>query len=149
MDIGHKIKELRMSKSLTQKELGQRMGISQQQIAQYENGKLKPKIETLQKIADALEVPRNLIFENLNTPEKSELVKSELIELIKSLNLEVTDITDKKKVEDSIIQAAQKKSHYIKLYDHLTSIGQDKAIEQVELLTKIPEYRKDTTPEDV
>lgn len=125
------------------------MGISQQQIAQYENGKLKPKIETLQKIADALEIPRNLIFENLNTPEKSELVKLDLIELIKSLNLEVTDITDKKKVEDSIIQAAQKKRHYIKLYDHLTSIGQDKAIEQVELLTKIPEYRKDTTPEDV
>lgn len=144
MDVGHKIKELRMMKSLTQKELGQRMGISQQQIAQYENGKLNPKIETLQKIADALEVPRNLLFENLDNTEKSELVKLDLINLIKSLNLEITDITDKKKVEAAVLQAAQKKNHYIKLYDCLTANGQDKAIEQVELLTKIPEYRKDT-----
>lgn len=131
-------------KSLTQKELGQRMGISQQQIAQYENGKLNPKIETLQKIADALEVPRNLLFENLDSTEKSELVKLDLINLIKTLNLEITDITDKKKVEASVLQAVQKKNHYIKLYDCLTANGQDKAIEQVELLTKIPEYRKDT-----
>lgn len=144
MDVGHKIKELRIMKSLTQKELGQRMGISQQQIAQYENGKLNPKIETLQKIADALEVPRNLLFENLDSTEKSELVKLDLINLIKTLNLEITDITDKKKVEASVLQAVQKKNHYIKLYDCLTANGQDKAIEQVELLTKIPEYRKDT-----
>lgn len=144
MDVGHKIKELRIMKSLTQKELGQRMGISQQQIAQYENGKLNPKIETLQKIADALEVPRNLLFEDLDSTEKSELVKLDLINLIKTLNLEITDITDKKKVEASVLQAVQKKNHYIKLYDCLTANGQDKAIEQVELLTKIPEYRKDT-----
>lgn len=144
MDVGHKIKELRIMKSLTQKELGQRMGISQQQISQYENGKLNPKIETLQKIADALEVPRNLLFENLDSTEKSELVKLDLINLIKTLNLEITDITDKKKVEASVLQAVQKKNHYIKLYDCLTANGQDKAIEQVELLTKIPEYRKDT-----
>lgn len=144
MDVGHKIKELRIMKSLTQKELGQRMGISQQQIAQYENGKLNPKIETLQKIADALEVPRNLLFEDLDSTEKSELVKLDLINLIKTLNLEITDITDKKKVEASVLQAVQKKNHYIKLYDCLTANGQDKAIEQVELLTKIPEYRKET-----
>ena len=143
MDVGHKIKELRIMKSLTQKELGQRMGISQQQIAQYENGKLNPKIETLQKIADALDIPRNLLFEDLDSTEKSELVKLDLINLIKTLNLEITDITDKKKVEASVLQAVQKKNHYIDLYDCLTANGQDKAIEQVELLTKIPEYRKD------
>lgn len=57
MNIGQKIKEVRKQKSLTQKELGKRAGISQQQIAQYENGKLKPKIETIEKIADALKVP--------------------------------------------------------------------------------------------
>lgn len=56
MDVGQKIKELRKEKRITQRELGERMKISQQQIAQYENGKLKPKIETVKKIADALNV---------------------------------------------------------------------------------------------
>lgn len=32
-------------------------------------------------------------------------------------------------------------------YRQLNDSGQDKAIEQVELLTKIPEYRKEDTPE--
>lgn len=57
MPIATKLKEARQKKGLTQKQLGDRLGISQQQFAQYENGKRIPKIETLQKIADALDVP--------------------------------------------------------------------------------------------
>lgn len=144
--IGENIKRIRKKKGLTQKQLGDLCNppMADSAIRRYEIGKANPKIETIQKIADALEVPRNLLFENLDSTEKSELVKLDLINLIKSLNLEVSDITDKKKVEASVFQAAQKKNHYIKLYDCLTANGQDKAIEQVELLTKIPEYRKDT-----
>lgn len=57
MPIATKLKEARQKKGLTQKQLGDRLGISQQQIAQYENRKRIPKIETLQEIADALGVP--------------------------------------------------------------------------------------------
>ena len=46
------------------------MGMSQQQIAQYENGNRMPKIETLQKIADALGVPvTELLNYNYDTIE--------------------------------------------------------------------------------
>lgn len=51
-----KIKNLRLQAGLTQKELARRLGTSQQNIAQYENGKRIPKTKTLQKIADALNV---------------------------------------------------------------------------------------------
>lgn len=58
MSIGENIKHIRKEKGLTQRELGIRLGgISQQQIGQWENGDKNPKLETLQKIADALEVP--------------------------------------------------------------------------------------------
>ncbi|MCI9083666.1 MAG: helix-turn-helix domain-containing protein [Lachnospiraceae bacterium] len=56
MTIGEEIKRTRKKVGLSQKELGERLNVSQSMIAQYENGKRMPKIETLQKIADALEV---------------------------------------------------------------------------------------------
>ena len=54
MPTGTKIKEIRKQKGLTQKQLGDLCGIADSNIRKYENGKQNPKIETLQKIADAL-----------------------------------------------------------------------------------------------
>ncbi len=54
--IGEKIKEFRQEKNLSQKALGNKAGMSQQMIAQYESGQRQPKIETLRRIANALEV---------------------------------------------------------------------------------------------
>ena len=55
--IGENIKRIRKEKGLSQKELGQKLGVSQQMIGQYEKSNAVPKLETLQKIADALDVP--------------------------------------------------------------------------------------------
>lgn len=59
MRSSEKIKNSRLQAELTQKELAKRLGTSQQNIAQYESGKRVPKIETLQKIANALNVSVN------------------------------------------------------------------------------------------
>lgn len=56
MELGEKIRKLRKEKGMTQKELSAKLGTTPQNLAQYENGKRNPKIETLQKIADALNV---------------------------------------------------------------------------------------------
>lgn len=56
MTIGENIRKIRKEKKLTQSELAQKIGISYQQIGQYETGKRKPKIETIDKIATALGV---------------------------------------------------------------------------------------------
>ena len=57
MSIGENIRRIRKDKKLTQKELGEKLeGISQQQIGQWENGIKIPKLETIQKIATALEI---------------------------------------------------------------------------------------------
>lgn len=143
MDTGKKIKQLRKEKKITQSELGKRMGISQQQIAQYENGKLKPKLETLHRIADALQIPRSILYNDMLPKEKSELVKRDMIDIIDALNLEITNIENTEDITEIMSGTIEKRREYIKLYDKLNTPGQDKAIEQVKLLTKIPEYQKE------
>lgn len=54
MPTGIRIKEIRRNKGLTQKQLGEKCHIAESTIRRYESGNLNPKIETLQKIADAL-----------------------------------------------------------------------------------------------
>ena len=144
MDIGKKIKQLRKERNITQSELGKRMGISQQQIAQYENGRLNPKLETLHRIADALQIPHSMLYNDISPKEKGELVKRDIMDIINTLNLEIVDIEDKSNITEVIAETAEKKTNDIKLYNKLNTSGQSKAIEQVELLTKIPEYQKDT-----
>lgn len=57
MCIGKRIRELRKSNDFTQKELGEKAGISEIAIRKYENGSRSPKYETLIKIAKALNIP--------------------------------------------------------------------------------------------
>lgn len=53
-DFGNRIKKLRIKNGLSQTELADKTGVSEQAISFYENGKRHPKIETWQKIANAL-----------------------------------------------------------------------------------------------
>ena len=65
MTVGEKIKSIRKLKKISQQELGNMLGVSQAMIAQYENGKRIPKIETLIKIAEALDCEVSDINENI------------------------------------------------------------------------------------
>ena len=56
MSIGEKIKQAREKKGWTQAKLGKELGVTQQMIGIYEKNQRKPKAETIQKIADALEI---------------------------------------------------------------------------------------------
>lgn len=55
-EIGIGIKNARLTVGITQAELAHRLGVTPQAISQYERGIKKPKIETIEKIADALGV---------------------------------------------------------------------------------------------
>lgn len=62
--IGDNIKQFRKDKGLSQKELGKKIGLSQQMIAQYESNKREPKLQTLIKIATALDIPIFYLLSN-------------------------------------------------------------------------------------
>jgi len=56
MDFGDNIMLIRKKKALSQADLGKLIGTSGDVIGRYERGDIKPSIEVVQKIADALEV---------------------------------------------------------------------------------------------
>lgn len=55
MTTGQRIKAARKKAGLTQEDLGKKLGVSGSFIAQYETNNRNPKLETLQRIAVALE----------------------------------------------------------------------------------------------
>lgn len=57
MELGDKMKELRLKKNLKQSELAEKAGISRVSIGNYERGDRVPNVEILLKISEALEVP--------------------------------------------------------------------------------------------
>ena len=54
--MNEQIRKIRRQKGLSQVELGDRIGVSQQVITNYERGIREPDLETMLKIAGALQV---------------------------------------------------------------------------------------------
>lgn len=125
MNTGERIKQARKNAGLSQKELGKKLGISPVMISQYENGIRNPKLESLQKIADALNV---LMSDLLTFDILSNIEKSDINDWINSLESE----SNRDKIDN--------------LMCLLNESGQQEAVRQVELLTKIPEYRTAKPP---
>ena len=62
MVIGDRLKELRESKKLSQGDIEKRTGLLRCYISRVENGHTVPSVETLEKMARALEVPMYQLF---------------------------------------------------------------------------------------
>ena len=68
---------------MSQKDLGEKLNVSQQMIAQYESDKRAPKLETLEKISDALHIG---IGNLLDIDTLSTSISEELYSLYRSEN---------------------------------------------------------------
>lgn len=85
-NIGENIKIIRKKKGYSQRQLAEKLGTSPQNLAQYENGKRIPKIETLDKIASALNVSIADIKEDITWDERKNTLE------VERMNNEVTAI---------------------------------------------------------
>lgn len=56
VSIGDNIRKYRKMKNITQKELGETIGISNTYLSDIETGRTNPSIKTLKKIAKGLEI---------------------------------------------------------------------------------------------
>ena len=63
MNIGERIKKLRTEKGITQSKLANKMNISQATVVSFESENANPTIETLKKIAAALDITMYDIFD--------------------------------------------------------------------------------------
>ncbi len=63
MSIGTRIIQIRNEKGFTQRQLSKSSGIASSYLSRIENRRLEPRPKTLQKIAEALQVPLSELFE--------------------------------------------------------------------------------------
>lgn len=64
--LGVRIKKARIDAGMTQKELAQQVGVPYQTLQFWENGKRKPKIENIRKIAEILNINWYDLYEGLD-----------------------------------------------------------------------------------
>ena len=115
MPTGKLIKEVRLKKGLTQKQLSERCGIADSNIRKYENGHQTPKWETLKRIADALDIGIEELMDKTPPPQ-------EWFDMALATMWQAERLTD--------------------AFDKLNDTGREEAIKRVEELTEIPRYTK-------
>lgn len=84
--LGKRLKKLRIKKGMSQKELGEELGVSKVSVCGYENCKRIPTIQTLCLIADSFNVSIDYLFGKDNRIKKSNVeISNEDLEILKSL----------------------------------------------------------------
>jgi len=78
-EIGERLREFRKRRGLTQEQLSEKIGVTFQQIQQYENGSSRLNSDRLQQISIALEIPIGSLFDDSDeralTDDEIKLVK--------------------------------------------------------------------------
>lgn len=108
MDIGQKIREARLSKGLTQEELGKLVGLQKSAIAKYENGiVVNIKRSTLQKLAQALNLRGSDLIIESNPKEAAELSAKVLldVEMMAAIEKYYTLTAEKQKMIRDLIHS--------------------------------------------
>lgn len=122
--ISEAIKKSRKEKGWTQAQLGEALGISQQTVAQFENKRPPRKLETLERIADALDIH---IFDLIRGDDK--LKKEYLKAIFPPLTMEINIESG----EDTLISNYQRLNH----------TGKEEAQKRVSELTEITRYTEE------
>ena len=121
---GDMIRKCRTEKGLTQKKLGELCGIADSNIRKYESGNQNPKIETLQKIADALDIPVNRLLAG------KIISRDELKEKLSEYGL--THLVPDTEEERTVLENCKK----------LNETGKKEAAKRGEELTHLEKYTK-------
>lgn len=167
-NIGGRIRELRKKEGATQEDLAKLLGVTKSTISKYELGHREISIEQLKKILDYFGIEYGLFLTNFDDPKaaewndytmdkfwkalfakypsgQSKADKVNLVPLFKNIGGSLASI-DTEKIEhelgldtDPVWIAG---NQLLEAFDKLNPEGQAKAVESVELLTKIPEYKK-------
>ena len=137
MVIGQRIKTARKNQGLTQKELAERAGTATGTLQQYELGKRQPRADQLRAIASALGVTVDYLLDVKPTRAAS----LDDAEREKRLGL-----PEKYFKRLATPEEAARRDKLLDSFMEMNAIGQQKAVEQVSDLAKIPDYQKETSP---
>lgn len=132
--LGQRIKKFRKQKGLSQKELGEKLNVSQQMIGQYESNWQSLKPVTIKKIASALEITEQ---ELLGFPDQS----YNMYKALADGDYQSED-GDFLVIGDVLVTEAR----LLRDFNKLNSTGKKEAIRRVSELQYVPDY---TAPDDL
>lgn len=148
MTVGQRIKHARKGAGLTQKELGEKIGVSFQAIAQWETGARNPKQESLKRIADAI----GCNFFWLLWGDMTSIEERSAFIVMRIFNTDDPYVQKAAKVAVHYAESEHRAKGYsfsddeeqlIKLFSSLNVDGKRTAIERVGELSEIPKYKGD------
>lgn len=117
MNIGKRIRSLRIFRNMTQKELGDKLGYNSSptiRIAQYEAGKRTPQKEAISNFADALDVSFNAI--DVPAIDDSTELMHTLFAMEDFFDLKIKDIDQKAYLTFDSKELEEMLSEWLKMY---------------------------------
>lgn len=166
MLISETIKKIRKDKNISQKELALNSNISTSSIQQIEYGKLKPKLETLIKIFESLNVNYSIFsnkigFQNANFNKTQDIIgyfydydsdnvtikniDKEQQKLLNGLVEEITtpNFMNGTSIRDLVVEFDNKESTLLSNFNSVNEDGQQKIVDYSSDIADNPKYKKD------
>lgn len=157
--IGERIKSARKERGLTQKGLAAQVGVPYQTIQYWENGRRNPKIDNLQKVADALDTDVNWLLRGSVAQQQAEFARHVLHKKSGAAKLSEVNQVFNTASDQSAEMAAPEPAgsvlsplevQLLERFRSLNAAGQSVAVERLGELAQLPAYKKATeTPESV
>lgn len=144
MTIGEKLRTCRKWAKLTQKELGEKVGIDGATVGKYERGVLKPKRETLIKFEDALNYSHGTFYKD--TDEAFQNAQDAIEELYGAdgWNVVYPDMETGELTQGTMQNPLNTRLEAA--FSQLNAEGKRIAVERVEELALIPKYQQTDSP---
>lgn len=144
MTVGERIKKIRLEKGMTQKEVAEKCGINDANIRKYESGRQNPKLDTIEKIATALEVsPSELLDWNREIDD----LDKEVLKIYPNFNPKYGYISDMVNGEyPNDVKYNNIRKDTITKYDSLNNLGQEEANNYITYLSEHEKYKKSNQP---
>lgn len=137
MTTGQRIKAARKKANMTQADLAAKLGIPYQSIGQWERDIRNPKHETVQRIANAL----NISILELLDPTSYNAGFDDGVKAEEWSNYLIDELWKDEGYTHSDIEC-----QLINAFSTLNEKGQAIAVERIEELTKIPDYQRNEDP---
>ena len=118
MDIGENIRRARKNAGLTQKELGEKLGISAAAVGQFEKKDANPNHHTVEKIAMVLEISPLSLYDCYSATEMQ------------------------KRVSTYAEHLSSQEARLLAYFHMMNSTGQQECLKRMKELTQLAEYQK-------
>jgi transcriptional regulator with XRE-family HTH domain len=138
MTFGENIKRIRKEKGISQQDLGNKLGVTQQTVAQYEKIKETPKLETVRRIAGALRVHISELNPDWSSFSKEDYMNDWNEEIKKQYN------EDTKRAILWYYESAEEteKDAIAKILASLRALNETGKLEAVKRVSELEEIRK-------